>query len=118
MSRRRFLPTFCLAVTLFAAHPFHAAALGITPPESVSFATVTLSGRDLTTTATPAVAVSNRGAGSTGGWSLSLSTTAFSGPAPLCGRFGGRVSTTAPRRQRRLRGARDALPAVSRSPTR
>lgn len=56
-----------------------AASLSLTAPSTVSFGPVTLSGGDTSTTAQPALAVTDSDAVSTG-WNLTLSTTAFTGP--------------------------------------
>ena len=69
-----------LAAALLALQPLSAfAALSISPPTSVSFTGVQLSGANLQTTASPAVGVTDW-VGVSNGWNLTLSTTAFSGP--------------------------------------
>jgi hypothetical protein len=55
------------------------ASLSLTPPSTVTFGPVTLSGADTSTTAQPVLAVSDTDLVSSG-WNLTLSTTALSGP--------------------------------------
>lgn len=81
VNRTRFFPPLAaaFAAAFLALDPLTAFAVpSISPPATVTFTAVTLSGADQQTTAMPAVGVTDNDAVSNG-WSLTLSTTAFSG---------------------------------------